>query len=272
MATQMVEVLVEGGKATAAPPIGPALGPTGVNIGQVVADINKKTAAFKGMQVPVKIKVDTSDKTYTITIGTPPASALIKKEAGLEKGSSNPLQDKVADLKVEQIIKIAKMKEGNLLGKTLKEKVKEIMGSCNSMGVLVEGVDAKQAIKQVNEGKFDEEIRTEKMELSAEELKLLEEEKKRLQEDIEKRRAEFERIAKQIIDSMAGKLRGEIKAKLHEAKIPESIIHELLPVEGVGAGAPGAPGAAPGAKPAAGAAKEAAAPKAEASKKEEKKK
>lgn len=270
MATQTVDVLVEGGKATAAPPLGPALGPTGLNIGQVVADINKKTAAFKSMKVPVKIKVDTSNKTYTITVGTPPTSALIKKEAGVEKGSGNPLQDKIADLRIEQIIKIAKMKEDSLLGKTLKEKIKEIIGSCNSIGILVEGVGAKEAIKLVNEGKFNEEIKLEKTELSAEELKTLEEERKRLQEESEKRRAEFERLAKQIIDSMAGKPRGEIKAKLHEAKIPEAIIHELLPVEGVGAGAPGAPGAAPGAKPAAGAAKEAA-PKAEA-KKEEKKK
>src|SRR3989338_4925455 len=136
IAKEKVEALVEGGKATAAPPLGPALGPVGVNIGKVVADINKKTESFKGMQVPVKVTVDTSTKEYEITIGTPPASALIKKEAGIEKGSGNPLQDKVADVKIEQIIKVAKMKSDNLLGKTLKEKVKEIIGTCNSMGVM----------------------------------------------------------------------------------------------------------------------------------------
>ena len=85
MAKQTVESLIEGGKASAAPPLGPALGPTGVNIGQVVAEINKKTADMKGMQVPVKVTVDTDTKEFTIEIGTPPAAALIKKEAGISK-------------------------------------------------------------------------------------------------------------------------------------------------------------------------------------------
>src|SRR3989339_1282165 len=110
MAKQTVETMIEGGKATAAPPLGQALGPTGVNIGQVISEINKKTADMKGMQVPVKVIVDPATKEFTIEIGTPPASALIKKEAGVEKGSSNPLTEKVADLKIEQLIKIAKTK------------------------------------------------------------------------------------------------------------------------------------------------------------------
>jgi len=277
MAKQSVQVLVSGGQATAAPPLGPALGPMGVNIGQVVGDINKKTASFAGMQVPVKVIVDSSTRTFEIEIGTPPASALLKKEAGIEKGSGNPKADKVADVLIEQIIKVAKMKEGNLLGKTLKEKVKEIIGTCNSMGILVEGVTAVEAIKQVNEGKFDTEIKSEKTELTAEEKKKVEEERKRLAEEIQKRRAEFEKTAKDIIAAMVGKERGDIKAKLHEAGIPEIMIKELLPVEGAAAAegaAPGAAGAgakpAPGAKPAAGA-KPAEGAKAEAPKKEEKK-
>ena len=106
MAKETIDQLVEGGKATAAPPLGPALGPMGVNIGEVVAEINKKTAEFKGMQVPVKIIVDTETKEFNITVGTPPASALIKKEAKIEKGSGNPKADKIADLLIEQIIKI----------------------------------------------------------------------------------------------------------------------------------------------------------------------
>src|SRR3989339_1851340 len=132
MATQTVESLIEGGKATAAPPLGPALGPTGVNIGQVVSEINKKTADMKGMQVPVKVTIDTATKQFTIEIGTPPAAALIKKEAGVEKGAGNPITEKVADLMMEQIIKIAKIKEDALLGNNLKSKVKEIIGTCQS--------------------------------------------------------------------------------------------------------------------------------------------
>jgi len=250
MATQTVETLVNGGEATAAPPLGPALGPLGINIGQVVIEINKKTASFKGMQVPVKVKVDTSTKEFSISVGTPPASALIKKEAGIEKGSANPLMDKVADIRIENIIKIAKMKESSLLGRTLKERIKEIIGTCNSMGVMVEKVSAKEAIHLVNEGKFDNEIREEKTELTAAELKEIEDEKKKLAEDIEKRREEFTAKAKEIIAQFVGKERGFIKGKLTEAKIPAKIIEELLPVEGAqAAGAAAAPGAAPGAAP-----------------------
>ena len=231
MASQTVEALIEGGKATAAPPLGPALGPLGVNIGQIVAAINKKTESFKGMQVPVKVIVDSDTKEFEISVGTPPASALIKKEAGIEKGSGNPLADKVADLKIEQLIKIAKMKEDNLLGKTLKEKIREIMGTCQSMGVLVEGVDVQEALKQVAEGKFDKEIKEEKTELSVEELKELEEEKKKLQKELEEKRADFEAVAKDILAKMAGKSRSDIKTKMIEAKLPIEIINQFLPVE-----------------------------------------
>jgi large subunit ribosomal protein L11 len=279
MASQTVESLVPGGKATAAPPLGPALGPLGVNIGQVVADINKKTSMFNGMQVPVKVIVDLDTKEFEISIGTPPASALILTEAGVEKGSGNPKTDKVADVVIEQIIKIAKMKENNLLGKSLKEKIKEIIGTCNSMGILVEGKPAVETVKEVNEGKYDQEIKEEKTELTAEEKAKLEEEKKKLAEEIEKRRAEFEKTAKEIIAEMAGKERGEIKAKLVEANIPGVMIKELLPVEGEAA-APGeakpgeapAEGAAEGAKPAEGAKEAAPEAKAEEPKAKEKKK
>jgi len=254
MATQTVEALVAGGKATAAPPLGPALGPLGVNIGQVVSEINKKTSAFNGMQVPVKVIVDADTKSFEISIGTPPAAALILKEAGIQKGSGNPKTDKVADVLIEQIIKVAKMKEDSLLGKDLKAKVKEIIGTCNSMGILVEGKPAVEAIKEVNAGKYDKEIKEEKTELSAEELKQLEEEKKHLAEEMEKRRAEFEKTAKAIIANMAGKERGAIKAKLSEAGIPDAMIKELLPAEGEAAAAgTGKEGEKPAAgKPAAG--------------------
>src|SRR3989344_70437 len=268
MAKQTVESLVSGGQATAAPPLGPMLGPMGVNIGKVVAEINKKTESFKGMQVPVKIIVDDSTKEFEITVGTPPASALIKKEAHLEKGSGNPLKDKVADVRIEQIIKIAKMKETNLLGKTLKERVKEIIGTCNSMGVLVQGVPAVDAIQLVNQGRFEKEIKAEKTELTAEELKALEHERKRLEEEILARKTMYENKAKEILATFAGKEKSEIKAKMREAGLPEGIIKQFL-AEAAAAPAAGAEGAA--ATPAAGAKPEATAA-AKAPAKEEKKK
>jgi large subunit ribosomal protein L11 len=254
MAKDTVDVMVEGGKATAAPPLGPALGPMGVNIGLVVSEINKKTAEFKGMRVPVKVIIDKDTKAFDIRIGTPPASALIKKEAGIEKGAGNPKIDKVADLKIEQVIKISKMKSDALLGKDNIARVKEIIGSCNSMGVLVEGKPAVETLRDIEKGMFKEKILAGKTELSAEELKALEEEKKKLQAEIEARKAEYEAKAKSIIASMAGKARGEIKTKLVEAGIPVKLIEQLLPVESA-AGAPGAagaaaaPGAAAGGKP-----------------------
>lgn len=240
MATEQIESLVEGGKATAAPPLGPALGPLGVNIGQVVAKINEKTASFKGMQVPVKVIVDSETKEFDIEVGTPPASALIKKEANVDKGAANPKEEKVADLLIEQIIKIAKMKEDDLLGKNLKEKIKEIIGSCNSMGIMVEKMPAVDAIKAVNEGKFDKEIKEEKTELSAEELKKLEEERKKLAEEMEKKRAVYEKQAKAIITEMKGKDNREIRKRLKEEKIPQPIIDELAPDESAAEGAQGA--------------------------------
>ncbi|MBW2978789.1 50S ribosomal protein L11 [Candidatus Woesearchaeota archaeon] len=239
MADQTIEALVQGGKATAAPPLGPALGPLGVNIGQVVAEINKKTADFKGMQVPVKVTVK-DDKSFTITVGTPPVSSLLKKEAIIEKGAANPITDKVADLKIEQIIKVAKMKSDALLGKDMFSKVKEVIGSCDSMGILVEGKPARETIADINNGKFAEEIKAEKTELSAEALKKIEEQKKKLQDELAKRKAQYESQAKQIIEQLSGQPRGTIKAKLVEMKIPSNIIEALLPAEAAGGAAPAA--------------------------------
>lgn len=246
MATESVDVLVEGGKATAAPPLGPALGPLGVNIGQVVSDINKKTADFRGMKVPVKVTVDKETKTFTISVGTPPSANLIMKEAGVEKGAANPLMDKIADLRIEQIIKIAKMKQDSLLGKDNIARVKEICGTCNSMGILVEGKPARETIADIAKGAFKDKILQGKSELTAEELKQLDEERKRLQAELEERRKEFETRAKAIMTEMAGKTSTQIRNKMREVKIPEAIIKELLPAESKTEGAAGA-------KPAAGA-------------------
>ena len=158
MAKESVDVMVSGGKATAAPPLGPALGPLKVNIGQVVAEINNKTKDYAGMQVPVKVTVDTETKAFEISIGTPPTTALIKKELELKKGAANPKTELIANLTIEQIKKIAGMKADALLGKNLKKQVKEIAGTCNSMGITVEGKKAIEFIKDVSEGKFDDKL------------------------------------------------------------------------------------------------------------------
>ncbi|MCL1811074.1 MAG: 50S ribosomal protein L11 [Methanomassiliicoccaceae archaeon] len=150
-----VEALVEGGKATAGPPLGPALGPTGVNTAQVVAQINEKTKAFAGMKVPVKVLVN-DNKTFEIKIGTPPMSALIKSEMGLASGSSNARTTKVANMSIEQAKKIANMKQDDLLGATLKARVLEVAGNCVSVGVSIDGKDPKVFQKDVKAGMYDE--------------------------------------------------------------------------------------------------------------------
>jgi large subunit ribosomal protein L11 len=155
---QVLEILVDGGKATPGPPLGPTLGPTGVNIPQVVAKINEKTKAFAGMKVPIKLTIN-SDRTFDITVGTPPASALIIKEAKAEKGSGKAKEHKVGNITLEQAKKVADMKKDALLGATLKARVKEIIGTCTSMGVTVEGKEPKAILKEISEGKYDAKLK-----------------------------------------------------------------------------------------------------------------
>lgn len=156
MATETIELLVKGGQATAGPPLGPKLGPTGINVGQVVAKINELTSSMKGMDVPVKVHLDLDAKTFEVEVGTPPTSALIKKELGIEKGSGRPNSEPVADLPIDNVIKIAQIKLGKTLAQDLKRAVKEVIGTCVSMGVLVEGMPAKEASKKVDEGVWDD--------------------------------------------------------------------------------------------------------------------
>jgi large subunit ribosomal protein L11 len=233
MATETVEALVAGGKATAGPPLGPALGPLKINIGQVIAAINEKTKDFAGMQVPVKVIVDTETKDFEITVGTPPAASLILKEAGISKGAGNPLLDKVADIRIEQVIKVSKMKQDSLLGANTKSRVKEIVGSCHSAGILIEGMAAPEAIVAINSGKFDSQINSGKTELTADEMKEQEAEKAKLQAEVEKRMAKLEANAKDIIIQNKAKDPSKIKSALKEAGIPSTLIDKTMAEAGV---------------------------------------
>ncbi|MCH8519561.1 MAG: 50S ribosomal protein L11 [Nanoarchaeota archaeon] len=158
MGKETVDVLIEGGKATAAPPLGPALGPLKVNIGQVVADINAKTQDFKGMKVPVKVIVDTDTKEYSIKIGTPPASQLVKSELNIKKGSGTPNSAYVGDMSIEQIKKVARMKMDSLLANTQSAAVREIAGTCYSLGITIDGKKPRDFIADVKAGKYVNEL------------------------------------------------------------------------------------------------------------------
>ena len=148
----VVEALVPGGKASAGPPLGPALGPLGVNVAQVVAKINEQTTDLNGMQVPVKIKVKSRTE-FEIEVGTPPTSALIIKEMGVEKGTGD--KSIVGNLSMEQVIKIANIKRKGLLSKTLKNAAREVIGTAGSLGATIDGLTSKDAQAAVASGKYD---------------------------------------------------------------------------------------------------------------------
>ena len=153
---KVVELLVNGGQANAGPPLGPALGPLGVNVMMIVNKINELTKDYSGMKVPVKVIVDPDTKTFEVTVGTPTTSALIVSELKIEKGSGTPSTQKVGNLTIEQVVRIAKMKRPELLAGDLKKAAKETLGACVSMGVTAEGKDPREVQKEIDQGKHDE--------------------------------------------------------------------------------------------------------------------
>lgn len=152
---KQVEALLSGGEATAGPPLGPALGPLGVNVLQIVNRINELTKGYAGMKVPVKVIVDVDTKAFEVEIGTPTTSALIVKELGIEKGSGNPKAEKAGNLTVEQVVKIAQMKLPGSYALSENSAAKEVLGSCISMGITVDGRDPREIQKEISEGKWD---------------------------------------------------------------------------------------------------------------------
>jgi len=145
--------LVEGGKATSGPPFGPALGPLGVNINAIVAEINDKTKQYAGIKIPVKVHVDGTTKTYTVEVGAPPTSALILKELGISTGAKAK-GEVVGNITMDQIKSIAKAKESKLFGNTLGQRVDQVLGTCKSMGVTCDGEDPRSVIKKIKTGEL----------------------------------------------------------------------------------------------------------------------
>ena len=143
------------------PAISQKLGPAGVNISQVIQQVNEATKNFKGMKVPVEIEIDPSTKNIDIKVFSPPVTELLKKELGIEKGSSLQKKTKVANASIEQIISVSKTKLPNLLSKSLKTAVKSVLGSCLSLGILVEDKNPREVIREIEEGKYDREIKEE---------------------------------------------------------------------------------------------------------------
>ncbi|MFQ5951235.1 MAG: 50S ribosomal protein L11 [Candidatus Geothermarchaeales archaeon] len=156
MAKQMIRVVIAGGAATGGPPLGPALGPLGVNVLAVVTKINDITAEYGGMKVPVGVVVDTETKGFEVEVGIPTAAALVAREAGIEKGSEQPGREFVGNVRFEQVMKIAKIVNGKIELQDLKPVILQVIGTCRSMGVTVDGKPPGEVSQQIAQGAYPE--------------------------------------------------------------------------------------------------------------------
>jgi large subunit ribosomal protein L11 len=152
---ETIEVLVPGGQVDPGPPLGPELGPTPVDVQAVVQQINDETEPFDGTEVPVTVTYE-EDGSFEIAVGVPPTAELIKDEAGFETGSGEPQENFVADLSVDQIKQIAEQKHPDLLAYDLKNAAKEVVGTCVTLGVTIEGNDAREFKERIDSGDYDE--------------------------------------------------------------------------------------------------------------------
>ena len=216
----MIKLLVEGGNMKPGPAISQKLGPLGINLGKVIQDINKATELFKGLKVPVELDVDAKTKNFKVNVFSPPVSELIKKETGIELGSGHSKKIKVGNLSIEQVIFIAKTKLGNMLSKNLKAAAKSVVGSCVSLGVLVENKEAKEIEKEIESGKYDKEISEEKIKTDEKKLQELKDyfaNVKKLQEEMLKK----EEAAKAAAEAAAQQKAVEAGKAAPEAKAEE---------------------------------------------------
>jgi large subunit ribosomal protein L11 len=156
MVKKSFRVIVSAGQATGGPPIGPLIGPLGVNIMAVVNKINELTTSYLGTKIPVEIMIDTDTKDFEIKVGMLTTTALLLRELSIEKGSGTPNMETVGDLSFEKLVEITKLKREGLLASTLRSAVKEILGSCVSMGITINGRSPKEIQKEVIQGKYDD--------------------------------------------------------------------------------------------------------------------
>lgn len=157
----VVRAMVTGGAASGGPPIGPAVGPTGINIKDVVDEVNAQTMMFKGLSVPVRIECDPETKKFEIFVETPSTASLLLKEAGAEKGSSATEENKIGDLTLEQVQTVAKSKKDIFLDKTFKNSVKTVLGTALSIGMTVEGENPRVIQQRIDNGEYDDKLKEE---------------------------------------------------------------------------------------------------------------
>jgi len=183
-----IKLIVDGGAMKPGPAVAQQLGPMGINIGKVIEDVNKETAGFKGVKVPVELDVDPKTKNYLIEVFSPPMAEMIKKELGLEKASGEAGKTWVGNIAFESLLGVAKSKMANLPTRELRGAVRLAVGSCVSLGVLIDSKEPKEIMLEISEGKYDEEINAEKTEVSPEKKKELDDYFKNLSAEQEKKK------------------------------------------------------------------------------------
>jgi large subunit ribosomal protein L11 len=195
----IVKLLVDGGEMKPSPAISQKLGPLGINLGKIMQDVNKSTASFKGMKVPVVLDIDTKTKNFKVEVQTPPASELIKKEISAEKGSGTPNTIKIGNLAIEQIVAIAKVKQQGMLVNDFKSAVNSILGTCVSLGILVDNKDPKEIIQEIDSNEEYAEI------ISRQATEVSEEKRKALNEYFAKVKAKQDEFLKKKAEEEAAK-------------------------------------------------------------------
>jgi large subunit ribosomal protein L11 len=158
MVEQKFNFIVNGGKATGGPPIGPALGPTGINIMQVVTKINEETAEYDGLPVPVDVIIETENRTFIVKVGMLTTFALISQVTGIKKGSQTPNTNIVADMSFDDLVGIAKKKRAGIYAASLQSAVSEVLGTCQSAGVTVDGRPAGEVQEALRAGEYDAQV------------------------------------------------------------------------------------------------------------------
>ena len=212
----IIKLLVDGGDMKPGPALSQKLGPLGMNMGDIISKINDATKDMKGLKVPVEVDVNPTTKEFNIQVFSPPVSELLKKELGIEKGSGEQNKIQVANASIEQIISVSKTKLQNLLAKDLKAAVKSVVGTCVSLGILIENKPATEVEQEIDKGTYDKEIQGEMTETS-------EEKKAELKEYFEGVREEQEKIIKQE--------QADKEAKEAEAEKKEETETEEKPAE-----------------------------------------
>ena len=147
----LIKLLVEGGNMTPGPAVAQQLGPTGVDIGRVISDVNVATSKFTGITLPVHLTINPSTKQVSIKVLSPPTSELIKKELNLKKASGARLKQRVGNFAIEQVIAVAKQKHDAMLSNDFISTVKTVLGTCQALGVMVENKEVKEIMKNIEQ-------------------------------------------------------------------------------------------------------------------------